>query len=740
MKNMGQTSVYVSPADWQKIIESGSNLNFAFLAETPLYIRKDIQLVTFYSEEVYGNKKFTVKGNAPAGRRIYLSYADSTDFTDNYLISTFANDLGGFAFPRFSIPQTSELVIWMPLYPTDVIGNLKNTFKYWIDYETKDSISSYIVNSLSKNFIAEYKKYATIDLQASWDPSMFYQNNIFLYCLEEEPDMQSISGFTESYNQEGCLNNILYAYKLQEKGQKLEKKDLIILTKSFQSFKPHFSSREQENTFKREESFQTILAWSFFYDDGPEVMELSLSAQISQGYLSTKINAAAFEYVYANDQCNIQVSCSWDPSQYSDNEIRLLSTDISESELELISNFTSPIDVEDQAQRDRICIENLYFAYKKQQAGEQLSQLEETILQLTTRLAPYDFIVTNSSQLVSQKKNFKMTLAWAAFYNSSPSSSQIDMLFIQSEELKMTDFYIEYNGALTDQYKYTYSASWVPSNYKENYIYKYGPTYIPAHNSEFLTPEDETSCINNILYAYYKRQNNEEFTEEEKAIIEASFSGMPVTDRTNSSSFSGEDQASAGQGVILWSIFYNNSVPPESERLITINGVPPCLAGDTLITMANGERKKLSELKRGDKVLGLEGVVEVKKVVVNSPNDFYYKNYFEDGTIIKETSPHRFYNVEQGFSQKLGKWKIGEHAINEHGENIALIKREKVQGKEYKYGLYTSSGTYYANGLLSGPMFINQPQFAEASIEKMVNMIASIDSNRALNFARTGVY
>lgn len=139
-----------------------------------------------------------------------------------------------------------------------------------------------------------------------------------------------------------------------------------------------------------------------------------------------------------------------------------------------------------------------------------------------------------------------------------------------------------------------------------------------------------------------------------------------------------------------------------------------CLAEGTLITMADGSKKPIEEVKIDDYIMDGKGnpskVYWLGRHYKGSPHTYYY---FEDGTVIHEVTKHRFYNVEQGFYQLMKNWKIGEHALNQDGKEIALINKEIFNEELVCYAVYCSSGNYYANGLLSGQGFCNQNFLAE---------------------------
>jgi hypothetical protein len=153
-----------------------------------------------------------------------------------------------------------------------------------------------------------------------------------------------------------------------------------------------------------------------------------------------------------------------------------------------------------------------------------------------------------------------------------------------------------------------------------------------------------------------------------------------------------------------------------------------CLSGDTMITMADGSMKRMDKICAGDIVLSNNGISShVHAVRRGHFSNYHILYHFEDGTVIDETHPHRFYNVDQGFWQKLQAWNIGDHAINQDGENIALVSVERIEERIEMFGIWTDSGTYYANGLLSGAAFCNKELLAEATAEQAIDMMLSTE-------------
>lgn len=159
-----------------------------------------------------------------------------------------------------------------------------------------------------------------------------------------------------------------------------------------------------------------------------------------------------------------------------------------------------------------------------------------------------------------------------------------------------------------------------------------------------------------------------------------------------------------------------------------------CLSADTLITMHDGSQRRMDEIKAEDIVLAENGVLtKVHRTARGSMNPYHILYRFEDGTTINETHDHRFYNVEQGFWQRLKHWNIGDHAISQNGSEVALVSVERIEEEAEMFGIFTETGTYYANGLLSGAAECNKPLLANATTEQAVDMLLSIEEKHILN-------
>lgn len=159
-----------------------------------------------------------------------------------------------------------------------------------------------------------------------------------------------------------------------------------------------------------------------------------------------------------------------------------------------------------------------------------------------------------------------------------------------------------------------------------------------------------------------------------------------------------------------------------------------CLAGDTLITMADGNTKCIEDILPGDILMAGDGTPTVALRVTNGLWNKYHTLYtFEDGTVIDEIHDHRFYNAEQGFWQHLKKWNIGEHAKRQDGAEVALISIERINESKEMFGLWTESMDYWANGLLSGETAANQSLLQDTTVEQAVDMMESLSQSALLN-------
>lgn len=132
-----------------------------------------------------------------------------------------------------------------------------------------------------------------------------------------------------------------------------------------------------------------------------------------------------------------------------------------------------------------------------------------------------------------------------------------------------------------------------------------------------------------------------------------------------------------------------------------------CLTGDMLILMADGSEKAVRNVKVGDMVMTPEGP---EKVTWSDSDTEQYGDvvdhwYFGD-LEIKTINPHRFYNVEKKDFVYLHHWRLGEHTVNDKGEEVMLTGHLKTLDRRRHYTIFVDGcNAYYVNGLLSGNRF-----------------------------------
>ena len=134
-----------------------------------------------------------------------------------------------------------------------------------------------------------------------------------------------------------------------------------------------------------------------------------------------------------------------------------------------------------------------------------------------------------------------------------------------------------------------------------------------------------------------------------------------------------------------------------------------CLAGDTLITMADGTERRIDSLAVGDEVLSYNPVtmeLEADRITysdagANKTYNYYDIWEFSDGRILKTVHRHRLYNVESQGMVNMDEWQLGEHALTRDC-CAALVKHTHVSETVNHYTIFTGNQNYFANGLLAG--------------------------------------
>ena len=165
-----------------------------------------------------------------------------------------------------------------------------------------------------------------------------------------------------------------------------------------------------------------------------------------------------------------------------------------------------------------------------------------------------------------------------------------------------------------------------------------------------------------------------------------------------------------------------------------------CLSGDTLITIADGTERRLDELTGSELVLGGDlrpaHILRLARGMWSPSHTLYH---FDDETTIDEIHEHRFYNVDQGFWQKLKNWHIGDHAKHLDGGTPALVSVEPVAERAEMFGIWVERGSYWANRLLSGDASANRPLLANATVEQAIDMAESLTEKNLMEILGGGL-
>lgn len=134
-----------------------------------------------------------------------------------------------------------------------------------------------------------------------------------------------------------------------------------------------------------------------------------------------------------------------------------------------------------------------------------------------------------------------------------------------------------------------------------------------------------------------------------------------------------------------------------------------CFVPGTLITMADGSRKVVEEIKAGDLLMSYD--LENKKFVPavclsNSPTRYstdLCRFYFEDGTKVSILWEHDFFDATRDvWVEAHDGFDVGHEVIKEDGSRLKFLG--SLQGRlpkaEYFYDLTTSNNCYIAQGIV----------------------------------------
>ena len=144
-----------------------------------------------------------------------------------------------------------------------------------------------------------------------------------------------------------------------------------------------------------------------------------------------------------------------------------------------------------------------------------------------------------------------------------------------------------------------------------------------------------------------------------------------------------------------------------------------CLAGDTIILMADGTSRRIDSLRVGDRVACVrpdgttgEDVITYSDASAEKWGDERDVWTFGDGTTIVTIHPHEFYNVERGRMTYIADFTLGEHVRKIDGKEVALVGHEVVRERTRHYTIFTRDyNNYWANGILTGNRYSTPIRF-----------------------------
>lgn len=143
------------------------------------------------------------------------------------------------------------------------------------------------------------------------------------------------------------------------------------------------------------------------------------------------------------------------------------------------------------------------------------------------------------------------------------------------------------------------------------------------------------------------------------------------------------------------------SVVLDADSLLEVS-FADCLHPDTPVLMADGTRKRVADVRAGDRVATPFGPDEVTRTSAGhgARMDEWQ---FSDGTTIRTVGRHRFWNADLGEFMYLEAWNVGERAVRADGTVAELVSRRTSEGDFPHATLFTARwNVYYAGGLVAG--------------------------------------
>lgn len=168
------------------------------------------------------------------------------------------------------------------------------------------------------------------------------------------------------------------------------------------------------------------------------------------------------------------------------------------------------------------------------------------------------------------------------------------------------------------------------------------------------------------------------------------------------------NMATMSGGGCAWSVWDDAQSTGRNAGWRVISDLP-CLNENTLITMADGSTKKISEVKAGDSVMSydIETGEKTDAIVVDCYVTGYANSwdvhFFDDGNCLVTYGLHGIYDKGTKYNRDIRSIESGFIALDENGET-EFLEHDKVGTVKFerRYNIVTTNNHYYANGILLG--------------------------------------
>lgn len=171
-----------------------------------------------------------------------------------------------------------------------------------------------------------------------------------------------------------------------------------------------------------------------------------------------------------------------------------------------------------------------------------------------------------------------------------------------------------------------------------------------------------------------------------------------------------------------------------------------CVLEGTKITMADGSKKAIEDIKPGDEVLGYNfetGETVPTVVVMNlheKPSRTTRMNLFSDGTMLSTVGEHHIFEVDGDPCRDVNDLKTDSKVMKENGDIVTFNGYyNRTDALFESYNLLTSNNTYFAEGIMNScfpPAKFNH--LKERHVDMPTQLFNEVETE--LNYSRDGAY